>query len=196
MDVGAQPLSRLRGIALPPDAARRLALANAAALFVIVATGATVRLTGSGLGCEHWPGCQPHHFEPRSFHSYIEFGNRVVAFLTILVTLDTGIGARVKSAILGAPTNQEALTAQKATDAISVTLIKEIEKLAKGTVSPDEKIGVDIIRRSLEEPLRQIAENAGFEGSVEVNRVKNAKPCSLRAASCPRPSVGWLRRAT
>ncbi len=42
--------------------------------------------------------------------------------------------------------------------------------------SPDEKIGVDIIRRSLEEPLRQIAENAGFEGSVEVNRVKNAKP--------------------
>jgi chaperonin GroEL len=42
--------------------------------------------------------------------------------------------------------------------------------------NPDEKIGVDIIRRALEEPLRQIAENAGFEGSVEVNRVKNAKP--------------------
>ena len=40
----------------------------------------------------------------------------------------------------------------------------------------DEKIGVDIIRRALEEPLRQIAENAGFEGSVEVNRVKTAKP--------------------
>ncbi len=41
--------------------------------------------------------------------------------------------------------------------------------------NPDEKIGVDIIRRALEEPLRQIAENAGFEGSVEVNRVKNAQ---------------------
>jgi chaperonin GroEL len=40
----------------------------------------------------------------------------------------------------------------------------------------DEKIGWDIIRRALEEPLRQIAENAGFEGSVEVNRVKAAKP--------------------
>jgi heme a synthase len=62
-------------------------------LIVIVATGATVRLTGSGLGCEHWPGCQPHHFEPRSFHSDIEFGNRVVAFFTILVTLATAIGA-------------------------------------------------------------------------------------------------------
>ena len=94
MDVGAQPLSRLRGLALSPEGVRRLALANAAALVLIVATGATVRLTGSGLGCEHWPGCQPHHFEPRSFHSYIEFGNRVIAFLTIVTTLATWIFAR------------------------------------------------------------------------------------------------------
>jgi chaperonin GroEL len=55
-----------------------------------------------------------------------------------------------------------------------VHAIKAIEKLAASTENHDEKIGVDIIRRSLEEPLRQIAENAGFEGSVEVNRVKNA----------------------
>src|SRR5262249_42420327 len=48
---------------------------------------------GSGLGCEHWPGCEPHHFEPKSFHSYIEFGNRVVAFFTILATLVTAIAA-------------------------------------------------------------------------------------------------------
>jgi chaperonin GroEL len=40
----------------------------------------------------------------------------------------------------------------------------------------DEKIGIDIIRRALEEPLRQIAENAGYEGSVEVQRVKGSKP--------------------
>jgi len=37
---------------------------------------------------------------------------------------------------------------------------------------PDEQIGVDIIRRVLEEPCRQIAENAGQEGSVVVERVK------------------------
>ena len=37
----------------------------------------------------------------------------------------------------------------------------------------DEKIGILIIRKALEEPLRQIAENAGYEGSVEVNRVKS-----------------------
>jgi len=56
-----------------------------------------------------------------------------------------------------------------------VHAIKAIEKLASSTENHDEKIGVDIIRRALEEPLRQIAENAGFEGSVEVNRVRNAK---------------------
>jgi chaperonin GroEL len=37
---------------------------------------------------------------------------------------------------------------------------------------PDEQIGVKIIRRALEEPCRQIAENAGEEGSVVVDRVK------------------------
>jgi heme a synthase len=94
MDVGAQPVSRLRAFSLSDAAIRRLVLVNAAALVVIVATGATVRLTGSGLGCEHWPGCTPHHFEPKSGHSYVEFGNRVIAFLTILTTLVTWIFAR------------------------------------------------------------------------------------------------------
>jgi chaperonin GroEL len=45
-----------------------------------------------------------------------------------------------------------------------------------GVNAADEKIGWDIIRRALEEPLRQIAENAGYEGSVEVQRVKASKP--------------------
>jgi chaperonin GroEL len=36
----------------------------------------------------------------------------------------------------------------------------------------DEKFGIEIVRRSLEEPLRQIVENAGLEGSVVVNKVK------------------------
>lgn len=38
----------------------------------------------------------------------------------------------------------------------------------------DEKTGVDIVRRALEEPLRQIANNAGTEGSVVVEKVKNS----------------------
>lgn len=94
MDASAQPLARLRGFAFSPQALRRLTLLNAVMLVLIVATGATVRLTGSGLGCEHWPGCAPHHFEPKSFHSYIEFSNRVFAFFTILVTLATWMLAR------------------------------------------------------------------------------------------------------
>jgi heme a synthase len=94
MDVGAQPVSRLRGFTLSAPAFRRLAVANAAMLVLIVATGATVRLTGSGLGCHHWPGCAPGEVLPaQGFHSYIEFSNRVIAFFTILVTLATWIAA-------------------------------------------------------------------------------------------------------
>jgi len=55
------------------------------------------------------------------------------------------------------------------------SLVHALKGLNITVDNADEKIGVDIIRRALEEPLRQIAENAGFEGSVEVNRVKNAK---------------------
>ncbi len=39
-----------------------------------------------------------------------------------------------------------------------------------------KKVGASIVRRALEEPLRQIAENAGMEGSVVVERVRNEKP--------------------
>ena len=43
------------------------------------------------------------------------------------------------------------------------------------TLNEDEATGVQIIRRSLEEPLRQIVTNAGIEGSVVVNKVKEGK---------------------
>ena len=46
-----------------------------------------------------------------------------------------------------------------------------IEKLGKG----DEQVGVSIVRRALEEPIRRIASNAGLEGSVVVERVKEEK---------------------
>jgi chaperonin GroEL len=48
----------------------------------------------------------------------------------------------------------------------------------------DERTGANIVRRALEEPLRQIAENSGLEGSVVVNDVRNAKKGhGLNAAS-------------
>jgi chaperonin GroEL len=43
------------------------------------------------------------------------------------------------------------------------------------TDNNDQKIGIDIVRKSLEEPIRQIVENAGIEGSVVVNKVKEGK---------------------
>ncbi|WP_026894498.1 chaperonin GroEL [Clostridiisalibacter paucivorans] len=49
--------------------------------------------------------------------------------------------------------------------------IPSVEKLLD-TVLGDEKTGINIIRRALEEPVRQIAENAGLEGSVIVEKVK------------------------
>lgn len=67
---------------------QRLAWWTVGWLLLIVATGATVRLTGSGLGCEHWPGCAPGAFIPKKgYHSDVEFSNRVVAALTVFTTL-------------------------------------------------------------------------------------------------------------
>jgi len=55
-------------------------------------------------------------------------------------------------------------------------LINALPALDTLDVTGDEKTGVDILRRALEEPLRQIAKNAGAEGSVVVNQVRNNPP--------------------
>ncbi|GAB4190152.1 MAG: chaperonin GroEL [Simkaniaceae bacterium] len=52
-----------------------------------------------------------------------------------------------------------------------IRCIPALEKLA-GTLSGDEKVGVEIIMKALSYPLRQIAENAGQEGSLIVQKVK------------------------
>lgn len=54
-----------------------------------------------------------------------------------------------------------------------ISIIPAVEALLE-TTSGDENTGIKIVRRALEEPLRQIAENAGLEGSVVVNKVKNS----------------------
>ncbi|HHU79219.1 MAG: chaperonin GroEL [Caldicoprobacterales bacterium] len=55
-----------------------------------------------------------------------------------------------------------------------IALIKAISALDAIEAEGDEKTGVDIIKRALEAPLRQIANNAGLEGSVIVENVKNS----------------------
>jgi chaperonin GroEL len=56
-----------------------------------------------------------------------------------------------------------------------VALIRAQVALEKIRGTDDEKIGVEIVRRALEEPIRMIAQNAGAEGSIVVARVKESK---------------------
>jgi chaperonin GroEL len=56
-----------------------------------------------------------------------------------------------------------------------VALIRAQSGLEKIRGTDDEKIGVEIVRRALEEPIRMIAQNAGAEGSIVVARVKESK---------------------
>ena len=56
-----------------------------------------------------------------------------------------------------------------------VALLRGTNALTKLTVDGDQQLGVDIIRRALEEPMRWIAQNAGFEGSIVVQKVREAK---------------------
>jgi heme a synthase len=95
--VSVQPtaLGRARAFALSPAAFLRIAVLQVAVLWLIVATGAAVRLTGSGLGCRHWPGCERGAPLPsKSYHAYIEFGNRLVGAATITITLLAWLAAR------------------------------------------------------------------------------------------------------
>ena len=95
MHVESTLVKRARRMELSPATFRKLALGSAAWLWIIIISGATVRLTASGLGCEHWPGCTAGNpFPSKSYHSFIEFGNRIVSAVTILATLGGWVGAR------------------------------------------------------------------------------------------------------
>jgi chaperonin GroEL len=56
-----------------------------------------------------------------------------------------------------------------------VALLRAQSALDKVKGTEDEKVGVEIVRRALEEPIRMIAENAGAEGSIVVARVRESK---------------------
>jgi cytochrome c oxidase assembly protein subunit 15 len=86
-------VERLRG---PVSPARfvRIAVGAVAALALVVTSGAFVRLTGSGLGCDNWPRCGDTPFPAKDFHAMVEFGNRVVAVVGILAALVTWLASR------------------------------------------------------------------------------------------------------
>jgi len=68
------------GFTVSPVAFRRLAVFAAIAMGLLVVSGAAVRLTDSGLGCDTWPRCTATSVvAPASFHGMVEFGNRVLS---------------------------------------------------------------------------------------------------------------------
>lgn len=73
---------------------RAWALGNIAVNAGIAVTGATVRVTESGLGCSEWPRCTPDSFVPvntghAAFNAAVEFGNRTLTFLVMAVGIIT-----------------------------------------------------------------------------------------------------------
>jgi heme a synthase len=95
-------VAQLRALTLAPRTFLKLALGSAGALYLIVITGSLVRLTGSGLGCESWPGCEEGSFFPASdAHGAIEFGNRALGIVPIGLSVLSWFGARRTAGLPG-----------------------------------------------------------------------------------------------
>jgi len=73
----------------------RAAAVAAVAMFLVVTSGAFVRLTASGLGCDHWPRCGTAPFPTQgNQHAIIEFSNRLVALVAIALALVVWLASR------------------------------------------------------------------------------------------------------
>jgi cytochrome c oxidase assembly protein subunit 15 len=93
MEAGATRIARLRLRTVSPVAFSRVAYLALGALYLIVVSGATVRLTGSGLGCDNWPRCGSTFLPPKDYHALVEFGNRGMGFAVGLTTLVAAVAA-------------------------------------------------------------------------------------------------------
>ena len=89
-----------------PAALRRWTVASLVANVGIVVTGGLVRVTSSGLGCSTWPQCEPGSYTPHpdaGIHAYIEFGNRLLTFVLVIVAIGTLLAAWRARDAAGAP---------------------------------------------------------------------------------------------
>src|SRR5262249_969986 len=101
VNVASSRIERLRGFEVTPLLLRNTALATVVGLNLVVTTGAIVRLTASGLGCDNWPRCGNTPFPEKGGHAFIEFGNRVIAFCGIVATLLTWLASRKTTRLHG-----------------------------------------------------------------------------------------------
>ena len=79
--------ARIARIEVTPRQFELAALAALVALTAIVASGAAVRLSGSGLGCPDWPRCYGRVYPPLQTHALIEFSNRIVSGIVGVVVV-------------------------------------------------------------------------------------------------------------
>jgi cytochrome c oxidase assembly protein subunit 15 len=77
-----------------PVAFRRVALGAVVALTLTIISGAAVRLTGSGLGCDTWPACDHTSVvAPLQFHAWVEFGNRLINAVVSVASIGAYVAA-------------------------------------------------------------------------------------------------------
>lgn len=90
-------IRRVRSEGFTPDEFRRICVAALVLVAVIVITGAAVRLTGSGLGCNDWPNCNASKLvDVSSHHAAIEQINRLFTFVVGLAVVLAALGAWVR----------------------------------------------------------------------------------------------------
>ena len=82
---------RTNGFTISPAAYRKVAYAALLFLWLIILTGAGVRLTGSGLGCPDWPKCYGGYVAPAQLHAWIEYGNRLISGVVGVAAIAAGI---------------------------------------------------------------------------------------------------------
>ncbi len=94
-------IGRLRRLEVTVRGYRQVVYLSVLWLYLVIATGAVVRVTGSGLGCDNWPRCgdAPFPTEAASYHPIIEFSNRLIAVVAILFALLGWLAARRTAAL-------------------------------------------------------------------------------------------------
>ena len=83
---------------MSPRTYRRITLVALIALGFIVVTGGAVRLTGSGLGCPHWPTCDNDlvRVGPSDWHKTIESVNRTITGIVSIAVIAAVLGSLIR----------------------------------------------------------------------------------------------------